>query len=479
MDVAALAPDQPSLTAAAKLLPARHWTALGRSTEHGAVWGACQGSGANPYRVVAAADGSGYRCTCPSRKQPCKHTLALLWNHAEHLDRYPTAVPPDWVHEWLGRRRRTDVAPDPARGPKDLELARAVGRDDASGAGPEGGSEAARQRAAATREATRAAIRGGLDDLDTWLADQLRVGLATLLDEAVPRCRAIAARLVDAKATGLASRADELPARLLTTPTELRPMALAAELGRWVLLAAAWRGDPDDPDAAAQLTRAPSRAAVLADPRAVRRRGRWRVLGCRVEARRDGLISQATWLAAEPDAEGDGGADDPGATGARPAPGFALLQDYVPGGARRPAPPFPDGAILDAELAYHPSRYPLRAVIAEGGEPVDPARRPARGPAGPDDAADPLRAYRDHLTRIPWATVTPLRLGPGRLLRRPSGQLWWSGRDAATAALPVVTMPRADLIAAVPLDGAVGLWDGQRLDLLHLDTPYGPVTVDA
>jgi hypothetical protein len=76
-----LAPDQASLSAAAKLKKSGAWSLRG-CDDAGLIWGECQGSGAAPYRVMCSEADYGYKCTCPSRKFPCKHTLALMWSRA-------------------------------------------------------------------------------------------------------------------------------------------------------------------------------------------------------------------------------------------------------------------------------------------------------------------------------------------------------------------------------------------------------------
>ena len=81
--VTALAPDQASLKAASKLMKANKWPLRQLDETADLVWGECQGSGANPYRVVFDRGDQGYKCTCPSRKFPCKHALALMWMYAE------------------------------------------------------------------------------------------------------------------------------------------------------------------------------------------------------------------------------------------------------------------------------------------------------------------------------------------------------------------------------------------------------------
>ena len=98
--VGALAPDAAALAAGKKLAAPRSWDALGRSDA--AVWGECKGSAL--YQVRVALDDLAAKCSCPSRKFPCKHALGLLFLAAESPDAIPAAAPPDWVSEWLGKR---------------------------------------------------------------------------------------------------------------------------------------------------------------------------------------------------------------------------------------------------------------------------------------------------------------------------------------------------------------------------------------
>jgi hypothetical protein len=125
------------------------------------------------------------------------------------------------------------------------------------------------------------------------------------------------ARLVDAKAAGLASRLDEFPATLLQLRREERPEAAIRELGKLVLLTRAWRATPDDPELRSLVGIYEPREQTMSRGDALRVKGIWEVLGERIETRRDGLISHATWLLQV-------------ATG---APRFTVLQDYYPASA--------------------------------------------------------------------------------------------------------------------------------------------------
>src|SRR5262245_54397971 len=192
-----LAPDQSSLGAAAKLKKPSLWPMLG-CDDAGLLWGECQGSGSSPYRVICSEADFGYKCTCPSRKFPCKHTLALMLMRADGAVAFKTEPPPAWVGDWLARRRLGATPPRKAPAETDWETDFAA----APVAGPASEDPKAAARAAAQRERNKAeregSIRAGLDELDTWIADALQSGLAAFAPLVNQHCRKIAERLVDA-----------------------------------------------------------------------------------------------------------------------------------------------------------------------------------------------------------------------------------------------------------------------------------------
>jgi len=457
--IQSLAPDQSSLTAAGKLLKPKNWVTLAREDAHAVIWGECQGSGANPYRVIVDVADHGYKCTCPSRKFPCKHSLALMWQFVESADTFTAGTAPDWVQEWLGRRKRgsgSGAAEATFNAPaKNISAAlqteapaRALSEEE------QAKEQARREKAAQTRKAqTEADVRAGLEELQQWIGDQLRGGIAGFVEDASARCRRIAARLVDAKAAGLSSRLDELPARILSLPANARAEAALFELSQIVLLSRAWQTDPDDTDARAFVRQAPNREALLEDDRALRVRSHWEVIAEQIESRRDGLISQTTWLL---DID-------------QVTPRFACLMDFFPASTGRRGSAFTPGQRLHAELLFHPSRAPLRAIIASNEPAEDDID--AR-PVATQPLPEPLLSWHQTLERLPWALSAPLWLGAGRLLRDPVGQLWWQAEDARLS-LPLAPLKNPDLLLATPLSGAVVLWNGQQGELLRTESALG------
>jgi hypothetical protein len=440
------APDQAALKAAAGLSKPSHWSGLGRSGDGVLVWGECQGSGANPYRVVVDVTDTGSKCTCPSRKFPCKHGLALMWLCVDGGALPVTGAPP-WVTEWVGRRRKTPASSAPRAAGAATSLAEASRAE--SEAPPDAAAEARRAAAATKRAAeTRASVLAATEELDRWTADQLRTGLISFLAEAGERCRRIAARLVDGKAAALASRLDELPGRLLALTAPERPDAALVELGKLVLLCRAWRTAPEDPELRREVVTTESRDELLANPDAPRCASLWEVVGEQVATRRDGLVGVSTWLLNLREA----------------GPRFALLLDFFPASAGRRSAAFATGEQFEGTLAFYPSRAPVRAVIVARGEALP---RPMPWPTPAD--GDPLAPFAERLLAAPWTLQTPLLLPAGCIATERSGAPWWQGEGLA---LPLDGAPRAPVIGSA-LHATFGLWAGARLTLLASQSDWG------
>ncbi|MBY0285321.1 MAG: SWIM zinc finger domain-containing protein [Sphingomonas sp.] len=451
--IESLAPDQSSLKAAAGLTKAGKWSGTGTSTDGTLLWGACAGSGANPYRVMADLSDLGSKCTCPSRKFPCKHVLAMLWMHVDGTMVFGASETPDWVSEWLGRRRKGTSAAPGAAAPvatKDMRAALAVDPEQ-----PDDPKAVARRQSATDKRAreTRAAIVDALDALDQWIGDQLRLGLFGFLDDATARCRRIAARMVDGKAQTLGGRIDELPSRVLALPAGDRVRGAVAELAKLVLLSRAWRAAPDDPEIARAVATAETREQVLENAATLRVTAFWEVVGERIETRRDGLVSLTTWLLNLTD-EG---------------PRFAMLVDYFPASAGKRGSAFTTGEQFEGELAFYAGQRPLRALLARR---CDRLATEARKPwcATTDAVTDAISAG---LQREPWLSDLPVVLPSGRIAVDDGAQGWWRAA-ASDLAFPVTDLPEG-LIRATDLEHAAAIWSNGSLRLLAAQTRWGPV----
>jgi len=457
--IEAVAPDQSALGAARKLLVDGKWPQLERDAEHRFLWGACQGSGATPYRVVVEIADLGAKCSCPSRKFPCKHSLALMWWFAERPDRFAEGAVPDWVNEWHGRRRHTggeDKGASSGGPPKSARAA--VAEANAEEAAPRDPEAAARQRER-NRAARELSIAQGLDELDVWIDDQIDRGLGTFGARAAEQCRLLARRLVDAKAGGLANRLDHLPTVYFRTPEARRHDVLLEQLGALHLLARAYRQQSQLGEALVSDVRGGvgwtlTREELLTGSGTLRRhRARWTVLATRRELQPDSLMRFETFLAA------------PDSSEVR----MAMLLDFAPAAmAASAGPGLVAGTELDAELAYYPSATPLRAIVAA----QHASQIAAQAPAPTDDLKAAIDRYDALIAVNPWISDWPIAFRDARIELSQDGQCWAVDRDGACG------VPLAGEHAQVLLDlddvALYGTFDGRELTPLAANSALGP-----
>ncbi|MET1004104.1 MAG: SWIM zinc finger family protein [Propionibacteriaceae bacterium] len=317
--VLALSPDPASTAAARRLAAPAHWSSTGSTAR--ALWGLCQGSGQRPYQTVVDLGAEpAYACTCPSRKFPCKHALALLmlWT-AGGVPTVETET--GFAADWLrGRQQR---AKPPA----------------AKTDGPLADPEAAARRVAARAER----VSSGLDDLERWLRDQVQGGLAGVERAGYAHFDRVAARMVDAQAPGVASMLRAIPAELAADGWPARVLERLAALH--VLIQAHRRLDALPAELAANVRSRVgypvTKAEVLASAGV---RDHWIALGSvdtieyQLETRRVWLYGTRTgrwalWLAFA-------------------APGMSLDTSVLP------------GQLLNADLHFYPGSG-FRAMVGE------------------------------------------------------------------------------------------------------------------
>ncbi|MZD03699.1 SWIM zinc finger family protein [Streptomyces sp. SID5785] len=412
--VLALAPDAASRKAGSKLGTAGPWSGTGSSDE-GAVWGQCRGSGSTPYRTVVdtgGAQGTAYKCSCPSRKFPCKHAVGLLLLWAGGAAQVPAgAEAPDWAQEWLtGRRERAERQ---RTAPQDAPSAPAD-------------PEAARRRA----ERRTQRITAGATELEQRLTDLLRGGLAQAEQAGYGMWEETAARMVDAQAPGLASRVRELGTIPASGPGW--PARLLEECALLHLLDRGWLHHADLPVELAATVR--TRVGLPAQPAGPALRDRWLVL-CQYDTTDGHLTTRRAWLhGAESDRT-------------------VLLLSYGAAG-RAPALALAPGLALDAAVAVRPGS--LRGELGEQfGAPEAGGTRPSG-----TDVGEALARYGTELRGDPWLESWPVTLADVIPARTPEGGWQLAAADGKSA------LPLTPTATASP-----GLW---RLVSL---SGGGPVTV--
>ncbi|MFF3909127.1 SWIM zinc finger family protein [Streptomyces sp. NPDC001848] len=399
--VLALAPDVASRKAGSKLGTAGPWSGTGSSGE-GTVWGLCEGSGSKPYQTVvdlSDAAGPAYKCSCPSRKFPCKHALGLLLLWAGGDGAVPRARQPDWAEQWIkGRRQRAQEKRTAGVSPS------------AASADP----EAARRRA--ERRAER--ITAGATELEQRLADLLRGGLAAVEQAGYGLWEETAARMVDAQAPGLAGRVRELGALPASGPGW--PVRLLEECALLHLLDRAWLRRERLPEGLAATVR--SRVGLAGSPDGPPVRDRWLVLA-QYDTSDARLTTRRIWLYGEKSDR------------------TVLLLSYGAAG-RAPELALPVGRAFEADVSSYPGAGQLRAALGEQFTPPAPAATRPPGMTTQDAAA----RYGEALQADPWLDSYPVTLG--QVIPTPLDGSWQLADADRGTALPLT--PSAG--------GRPGLW---------------------
>ena len=425
----ALAPDSASAAAARKLAHPRDWRHLGRSDI--ALWGECQGSAL--YQVRVHVPDATVKCSCPSRKFPCKHALALMLIAVGQPELVVAGDPPPWVAEWLRQRARTIERRE--QKPKT-----------ASQPDPEAQAKRAGQRLERVRE--------GVDALDLWMQDLIRNGLASVEAGGSSPWETQAARLVDAQATGLASQLRSLSG--IPRATSDWAGEMLASLGRLALLTYAF-GRIDNLDAPLRADVRQLVGWTLKEEDVVAAgdlvEDDWLVLGQFVDEDERFRV-QRTWLQ--------------GIRSGRIAMILQFAAGMVPFGET-----FAPATHFEATLAFWPSASPLRALV-HARTTVAVAWRD-RLP-GANSFAPCLHDAARTLGRQPWL---------GRLLCVVRDVVpvigqdeRWSLVDRDRAAVPLGGTGTWSLLAISgghPINVA-GEWDGRVLRPLFASTWPEPIT---
>lgn len=174
-----MAPDASAASSAKGLAHEAKWVSVHQHEK--ALWGECKGSGAKAYKTQIDLNATAFKCSCPSRKFPCKHGLGLLLLYVRDIDAFKPAEPPDWVNEWL-KKRESRLTQQAAKADKPVDA-----------------------EAQAKRKAKRGArIEDGIEELQRWTKDLIRAGIAAAPDKEKSFWANMSRRMVDAQAPGLA-----------------------------------------------------------------------------------------------------------------------------------------------------------------------------------------------------------------------------------------------------------------------------------
>jgi hypothetical protein len=325
LDIArSLAPDENTLQRAEGLTSPRKWIFVERTER--ALWGESRGSGSEPYRAIVDLNGPAYKCSCPVKRFPCKHTLALLLMAADgNTQNFGANTPPPYVTEWLDARDRRTAAKATPRTEEQIQK-----------------SEAAKDK---TRTDRLELMADGIHDLQNRLLDLIREGIANLDNTPPQYWNDFAARMVDAKVGGVSRRIKSWASLKQRYPDNWYEQLLA-EMGTLYLFTKAFQKFDILPeslqdDLLIQAGMTIKKEDLFAQTGVI---DDWFVLGQVKKVEEDNLTSRRVWLIG------------------RESGKIALVLDFAFGNTGF-STAWLNGYVYKAEVVFYPAAFPLRVAV--------------------------------------------------------------------------------------------------------------------
>ncbi|MGF1672566.1 MAG: SWIM zinc finger domain-containing protein [Rivularia sp. (in: cyanobacteria)] len=359
--ILALAPDASSAQNGKALATYSKWSSLGYNDT--VAWGECQGTGKNPYLTQIDLTEPAFKCSCPSRKSPCKHCIGLFLLLIEKQELFTVNIPPEWVNEWLESRNQKKV--------KKEETVNKYSNPDAQ----------------ALRAAKRLdKVTAGIQDLEVWLRDLVSNGLAAAQNQPYSFWDDPAARLVDAQAPGVARLLRQMGSICYSgTGWQER---LLSQLGRVYLLIKAFNNldnltTPVQVDIRTQIGFSQSQQELLTQQGV---KDSWLILGQNL-TEEDRLKIQRIWLYGKQTQQ------------------KALILNFTHGNQPLDSSLVP-GSCIDGELVFFESAYPLRAIVKTRQDAVTQMD----GMPGYSNFSNMMQEYSQALASNPWIEQFPVSL---------------------------------------------------------------------
>jgi len=304
-------------------------------------------------------------CTCPFVPKPCVHAEALhaLFAREGTAVFEPTATLPDWLSARIPHQPTHQSTSPSIHQPNNPPTHQPVLRLDRA--------------------------HNGFEDLETWLLDTLRRGVATAVSEDPDFYKTIATRLADASMRGLSRSLrtlEAVPGDHPDWPLRITAVLADAALALHVFRRRALLPEPLLHDLEAFVGFSQKKEAVRAEGESLR--DAWAVVGAVEEPVEDSLRQRRTWLF--------------GASSNR----FALLLEYAHGGLEF-LPGFAPGSVVEGELVFYPSAWQQRALASDGVKTLPKRVEKLPGFEKIDCMA---RTFASALGKQPWLAALPVVL---------------------------------------------------------------------
>ena len=172
--IVSLAPNSTAVTNAKKISRTNAFRNLKKTDDDTLIYGECKGSGSKPYYTSAdfMGDTPVFRCSCPSRQFPCKHSLAIMFDYITGKDFETSEVPEDIAQkrEKIEKKAKKAESTDPLK-PKKVN------------------------KSAVTKKLKKQ--REGLDLAESFVNDILSRGVASINNASISQYQSLAKQLGD------------------------------------------------------------------------------------------------------------------------------------------------------------------------------------------------------------------------------------------------------------------------------------------
>ena len=418
-NILSYAPDLGTADRSEQFADAAKWVILAH--QENLFWGRCRGSSSNTYKVSGKLDGPHFNCSCPARSKPCKHILGLMLLFVRHPESFRSAAEaPDWVNSWKNKKIPNAKTSSEKSTPDEIaKLKKRV-----------------QNRLIRIKRMTE-----GVEDLEIWLLDLIRQGMASVEEQDYNFWQSLSARMVDTQLSALGPKIRAL--QLLPTTMDNWPDHLLRELGELYLLVAGFKKLDQLPEPLReQIIRiagiTDKKSDILSQPGL---EDQWGVVGSFEGINLDNIAYRKTWLLG------------------RKSKNYALILDYSFNNMGYDQH-WQTGQIYDGALIYYPGSYPLRALIKlpnPTGESIESLK-------GAKRINDFLKNYAEALAKNPWLSDFPVSLEEVIPVQTPAGLVFV---DSEKKYIPALTRPEENwrllaLSAGHPLT-IFGEWTGDAL----------------
>lgn len=410
-----LAPDQFTLRASQGIAHRQKWMALHQ--DGATLWGIFPNGKHKDGQTAVFLPSLSLTCSCNSRKFPCRHELALLQLWQQQSSLFTSLPPVKQLAAWAKREQK-----------KHNQTTNKSNRF-------------VHKQSPAQRLAQ---LQSGLHELELWLTDIVRHGLASLPERPKTYWETMANRLIDAQATALAQQIRQLAKISPSQPNW--PESTLKQMGRLTLIIQGFHHydqlpaetQADLQTAVGWLPHPTSKQAVQAD--------NWLVLG----KSQDQIGKQhqtSSWLWGE--------------KCQKAAQLIQINQPAKPEGMGRLT-----GSVLQGSLQFSPSNWPLLAVPQSGFQQIQHAFMPT----GFSTIQEAAKTVSQAKAVNPWLGHFPMLLHNVLPIQE---QPTWQLADKAGSRLPLPDKyskiwQLEALAGGTPSLTLFGIWNGRFLQPLSV-----------